>query len=299
MTSEALLFKLLFDADARRTFVENRAQFLEDEAIEASERPMWLAVDAQGLELDASMRAGYLMSALCRPYVVTAAALGSAPGGKEQLQSFLASRALLGDVSERTAAFGKHLATLLELNTLGLPPVSQRVLSAFLAWERALQTNAAAIRREAEAGRVPPPVTEPTKAQLKKGRVALPPFFVAAELPLPQGVVLTALDHVSVEDVWLRIRSSSMDFDRLVAATRGTAMPVTVIARGVVRGLSAETPGVAPLVDVSHLTAELPGRRRDFFQALRGEKSLADFPPADEKTVRALVERGLLVAEPA
>ena len=250
---------------------------------------LFLAVDAEGLRIDAEGRRRYLMSALCRPYPLSAAAVGAALGPRS-LSAFLASPAIFGPLGRRSAAFGDHLGRLIELS---LPGPAQGLLQATLALERGLVDNAAALRQAAEAA--PGPPQKPSSGQLKRGKIALPPYFMAVELPVPPELLRAALAGVGPEDAWARIEAG-LDFDRVVAVARGDAGPVTVLARGFVRGMSLERAGaggVSPLVDLSHLSATLAGRQAAAVQALVG-KRLGELPAARLRMARALVEAGVL-----
>lgn len=288
MSPQQLMERLLFDEELRERFFADRAAVIEEAGVPPA---LFLSVDAEGLRIDAEGRRRYLMSALCRPYPLSAAAIGAALG-PHPLSAFLASPALFGPLGQRSAAFGDHLARLLELSVRAPAPALE-LLRATLALERGLVDNAAALR--AAADQAPGAPARPSSGQLKRGRIVLPPYFLAVELPAPPEILRAALDGVGPEDCWSRVQSSP-DFDRVVAVARGDAGPVTVLARGIVRGMSLEragSGGVSPLVDLSHLSATLAGRQTGLVQSLLGHR-LGELPAARARVARALVEAGVL-----
>lgn len=296
---EAFLLRLAFEQELRERFLADREATLVDEGLSETSRALFAHVDAFGLVVDAELRRDYLMSALCRPYPLTATALGAAPGGPKALSAFLASPSLRGSLAARTAAFGNHLRRLLELSVLGLPREAAQLLLAFLDVERGRVDNAASLRQTVEErGLAAVPVPRPpTSSQRKKGRVTLPPWLLLAELPLPSGVLQSALDHVGPENAWELIRSGSLRFERVVTLARSLPMPVTVVSRGVVRGASVERAGaggVSPLVDVRHLTAEVAGTKATLLQELDGQRTLAQLPEELRLLAGPLVDGGLL-----
>lgn len=290
------LLRLLFDEDLRERFFEDRLEATLEEGLTEDERTMFDRIDRHGLELDAAMRRTYLMSALCRSYPLSAAALGSLPRGPESLSAFLASPKLLGETSVRTEAFGEHLTRLVEMNASGASPVLLSLVGALLSFERGVASEAARVRRAVEDGGEAPEVEKPTASSLRTRAVVLPPHLVVAELPVPLAVVRTALDHVGPEDAWHRIAAGRLSSARLMSAARADPMPITLLARAVVRGpvLGRGAGGVAPLVEVSFITAELAGRRAASLGAVDGTKKLDDFPAPDRSRVKHLLDAGLL-----
>ncbi|MCB9761137.1 MAG: hypothetical protein H6739_14955 [Alphaproteobacteria bacterium] len=295
MTPQRFLERLLFDQELRARFAADRGATLAAHGVEAP--GLFADLDLHGLELDAQVRRRYLMSALCRPFPLSAAALGAAPGGPARLSAFLASPHLFGPLGARTAAFGDHLARLLAL--ADLPPVTKGLLQANLGWERALVDNAAALREAAARGEAPGLPPKPAASALKKGRLTLPPYLLAAELPLPTGLLRAALDGVSAADAWARVEAGALDPGRVVTVSRADPVPVTMLARGYVAGMSqdrAGAGGVAPLVDVRHLTVELSGRQGALLAMLQERPRLRDLPAARARVLRRLAEAGVLDA---
>ncbi|MCB9741333.1 MAG: hypothetical protein H6740_01790 [Alphaproteobacteria bacterium] len=288
--------RLLFDPAERGRFLEDRGAALEASGLSHPEQAIFRDLDEQGLLVDAEIRRRYLMSALCRPFALTAAALGAAEGGAEALSAFLASPHLFDELGARSEAFGAHLQRLLDFNTLDLPEPLQALLGATLSLERGLVASAARLRAAAEAGEAPGAPARPTKGQLKRASLSLPPHFLAAELPVPTALIVGALDGVGPGDAWHRVESGRLDLQRLVSVSRADPAPVTVLCRGYVAGMSSERAGaggVAPLVDVRHLRVELGGRQARLIQGLVGQR-LSALPGARQELARRLAEAGVL-----
>lgn len=283
-TQHAFLVRLLFDEELREAFFDDPEATASREGLAPDDLDALKTIDRTGLELDAAMRRDYLMSALCRPYPLTAAALGSLPGGPRRLAAFLTSPRLLADPSTRSEAFGEHLSRLLSFGTL-MPPVWDGLIESVLAFERGLVREAAALRRSVEQGGAVPVVTR----QRGAGPVALPAFTFAVELPVPTALIRGALEQVGAESAWHHISAGRLSSQRLLTVARADPLPVTLLARATVVGTPAGS-----VVEVTHLTAELHGRRAAFFAALDGTRPLSDFPPAEQSALERLVEAGLL-----
>jgi hypothetical protein len=293
------LLRLLFDGAAREQLGSDPEGALLEAGLTGADADPFRGLDLAGLAIDAAGRRRYLMSALCRSYPLTAAALGAAAGGAERLAAFMASPALFGSVAERTRAFGDHLARLVDLDAHRGGPVND-LLRAFLALERGRVDNAAALRQAAEEGRAPARPQRWSSGKIKRGRPALPPYTFMVQLPCSPAVLEVALGRVGPEDAWLQIDAGRLSFDRVRTVARAEPSPVTVVARGVVRGFAttlAGAGGVAPVIDVSHLTVELAGLQAARLSRFDGATATTDLPPQDAALARKLIEAGVLTLE--
>lgn len=291
------LMALLFDETLRDRFAFDRAGVLAEAGLTGADAALFLQVDQRGLELDADSRRDYLMSALCRPYPIAASALGAMPGGARRLSGFLASPAVRGSLSERTRAFGDFLLETLQENPTEAPDEVLQLIHGFLELERARAGTAAALRQSVEEGREPPRAVSHSNNAIKRGKLVLPPFCLAAELPVPSSVMTTALHHASPENAWSLIASRVLSLERVVSVARADEIPVTVLARALSAGRGLERAGaggVSPIVEVTHRTVELSGRRGGLLAAFDGTRQLADLPPPLAALARNLLDAGLL-----
>ena len=294
------LLQLLFDQELRENFFSDRQSVINEYDLDDEDVALFADLDRFGLEVDARLRRDYVLSALCRPYPLTAAAVGCTRPGRAALCQFLASPKLRADLQTRTAAFGDHLQRLLEYQAIGLPPEVSRLLQPVLALERARVDNAAAMRNaiNTQGQKAVPPAPKPASAkEVRGGKMALPPYCLLAELQLPVAVLEAALDHVGPHNAWALIRSASLSLGRLTTLARALPMPVTVLSRGVARGLVSERAGaggVSPLIDVSHVVAEVSGRHAQALSTLDGRHRLAELPAALARLAQPLAEQGLL-----
>ncbi len=289
------LIRLLFDAEARARLDTHRLPLAEELGVPAE---LLAQVDAAGLELDASGRRQYLMSALCRAFPLTSAILGARPRGTEQLAAFLMSPALFGSLSGRTEAYGRHLQRLVELSPDTDLKVQQAV-EAILAYELALAANAAGVRKSVAAGHGVPPPKLPSRAERRRGVLSLPPHTILAELPHPIAALSAALDGLSAGDAWLRLARGAVEEPRIRAVLRSTPSPVTILARAHAAGHATErggAGGAAPLVDVAQRTVELRGRKGRWLQSVVGEKA-ASLPPSQRHLASQLLEAGVLTID--
>lgn len=291
------LMRLLFDEELREAFLEDRAAALGEAialgptqgGLAPSDLGIFRALDGDGLAIDAAARRRYLMSALCRAYPLSAAAIGAAPGGARRLSAFLTSIPTR-DPAARATGFGDHLARLVELNAAGLPAPAVVLLTALLALERAAVDNAAACRAAVAAGTPLPSPRPPGSAARKQRPIALPPFSAIALLPAPTAAIAGALDGVGPGDAWHRIEGGGLELDRLVTVARADPQPVTVLTRAV-------PAGGGELVEVRHLRAELRGRKDGWLMGLLGQARLHELPPAQQKLAEKLMEAGLLTVQ--
>jgi hypothetical protein len=291
------LLALLFDADLRERFIADRAGVLAEHGLAGAESQPFLGLDAHGLELDAAGRRTYLMSALCRGYPLTAGALGALPEGPRRLAAFLASERLWGDRGQRAVAFGQHLQRLLELDPWGLSPAMKGLLGSLLALEAGLADRAARLRAAVERGEAVEMPRAWSNNEIKRRKLALPPFLLAVELPVPTALVRTALDQLGPEDAWHKIESGRLQASRLLSVARADAMPVTVLSRAVLRAGGAALTGAgggASIIDVTHLTAELSGRKGALLALVDGSKLLSELPAEARPLLKQLLEAGLL-----
>lgn len=286
-----LALRLLFDPDLREKLASGD---LED--LPPAERDLLAGVDRVGLEIDAQARGRYLMSALCRSYPLTSAALGALRGAAP-LEAFLASPHLFAPLAARTRAFGEHLQRLVALGGLEAP--LRALLSSFLDLERGLVQSAAALRAAASRGEAPPP-PGPVRASLRKrGLLRLPPFSLVVQLPVSTGVLRAALEGAGPEDAWARVRAGSLQPGRLRTVARAEPNPVTFLGRAFLVGEGIERAGaggVAPLLEVRHRTLEVRGALARVIAGLEGQP-WRDLPAPGQRLADVLLEAGLLAAE--
>jgi hypothetical protein len=287
------LLRLLFDADLRDELFADRERVLAESGLGPADAALFRKIDREGLELDASLRRTYLMSALCRAYPLTAACLGAQPGGARALGAFLTSPALFEELGKRTEAFGEHLGRLLEFNVFGLPPALVGFVTSFLAFEFRLATVAAAARQAVGRGEKVTVPKKPERAKLHRRTAKLPPYFLATELPVPRGVLQGALDHVTAEDAWARIESGRLSAGRLLTVARADATPTTVVARTWASNTGSAS-DLSPLIDVGHVVAELPGRRSGLLRDVDGTTPLGQLREPLRGLATRLAEEGLL-----
>lgn len=293
-TQHAFLFRLLYDEPLRARFFADRAGVAEQEGLTPSEQAAFSTLDRTGLELDALMRRDVLMRTLCRPYPLTAAAMGSLPEGAQRLSTYLSSATAASDASARTHGFGEHLAQVLSAGTT-MPPEWDEFVRSLLGFEQGLVREAAALRRSVEQGHLPPAVVKGQSSHC----LARPEYFTAAELSVPTALVKGALSQVGPDDCWQQITSGSLSAQRLLSVARAEPMPVTLVARAIVSPRTPPAPGVGgtPLVVVVvHPTAELNGRYADALYRLDGKTPLSAFAQDEQSIFTRLAQAGILEA---
>lgn len=293
-SQHAFLLRLLFDEALRTRFFNDRAGVMREVGLGATDKAAFEALDRTGLELDARARRDVLMRALCRPYPLTAAALGSLPGGPERLAGFLSPPVAAADSSTRTRMFGMHLEQVLSDET-SMPVEWDELVRALLDFERGLAQAAAALRRSVEQGHAPPVVVKGQDGEC----LSRPPYFTATELPVPTAFIKGALNQLGPDDCWERIASRRVSAARLMSVARADPAPVTLVARAIVSPRNPPTPGVGgapPVVVVVHPTAELNGRHADALLQLDGGQRLSSLTAERQSMFAQLAKAGILEA---
>jgi uncharacterized protein (UPF0276 family) len=293
-TGHLALLRLLFEPELRERLAAHDPNLAGELGVDPA---VLSTVDPEGLTIDAEGRRQYLMSSLCRAFPLSSGCLGALLGA-DAVAAFLASPTLTGPTAARNAAFGAHLARLLEL---GLASSEDKrvvtALKAVLTMERALVQGARRLREAVEQGEAPPRLTAPGSKDRLKGTLELPPYAFVMELPVSPAVVSAALDGLSAADAWRRIDAGTVDADRLRAALRARPHPVTLLARSHAGATTLERGGgggAGPVVEVSHRTAELAGRQGKKIQALAGE-SVGALSRSGRRLAEQLWRAGLLV----
>lgn len=286
------LLRLLFDEELRQRFFNDQAGVASEEGLSLAELATFGTLDLTGLKLDAAARRDVLMRTLCRPYPLTAAALGSLPGGAKRLGAFLSASTVTSEASARTQAFGEHLGAILSAGTT-MPPAWDAFVGSLLEFEQGLVREAAKLRRSVEQGHPPPSVVKGRASEF----LARPEYLTAVELSVPTALVKAALHQVGPDDCWERITSHSLSAARLLAVARADPMPVTLVARAIISPRTPPTPGVGgapPVVVVVHPTAELSGRHAAALMSLDGARSLSSFANDEQSLFTQLAQAGIL-----
>jgi uncharacterized protein (UPF0276 family) len=298
------LLRLLLDPSARAAWTADPAAW---SAASPGAAPL-AAVHPAGLAHDAALRARYLMSALCRPFPLSAAA-AALRSGTDALRAFLADPAAVGEPGARTRAFALHLGRLLAAPAAH-PRADPRLdldqeavidlLDAVLALEASAVEGAAALRAAHQAGPPAPQPPPPTGPLPDAARPVLPEHLRACLLPQPPAVLRAALDGIDASDAWARIEAGTLKPGRLLAVARAAPSPVTVLLRTVAqRWLPAPDPALPPLIEVGHRSAELRGNQGRLLGELDGHVPLLELSPRQRGLVEALVRGGLLDLAPS
>ena len=292
------LLRLLLDPAAQEAWAADPERWSAHHGATALAR-----VHAPGLAHDAAMRSRYLLSAICRPFPLSAAA-AALRSGVDAVRSFLADPALLAEPSARSQAFGRHLGRLLAAPA-ACPHTDPRLsldqeavvdlMEAILALEAGAVEAAARLRAAGLAAPLAAPPPPPSLPVAEDARPRLPEHARAFLLPQPIGVVRAALDGVDAADAWARIEAGAMRAGRLVAVARAAPAVVTVLLRTVAtRWMPAPDPRLPPLIEVGHRSAELRGNQARLLLELDGAVPVAELSPRQRSLVDALVRGGLV-----
>ena len=201
---ERALFDLLFDHPLRERFRRSSSAALADYALSEEERADFSAIRADALELDAYMRADFLLSHLCRAYPLTFSLVSSLPGGLDLLRRLIDTRIMRTPPDERTPAFGARLREKLATSRFSSAE-EQAAVIAIAESELGMAMTASALRRTSTSGSAAP-VEHPALTGTWQDRPLQTGAYVsAAVIPLSYPQLKTALCPCAETDLWAHL----------------------------------------------------------------------------------------------
>ena len=227
------VLQLLFDRDVREQLLFDIGNCAIEQGISLS---LLTNIDHVGLSLDAQEREAYILSSLCRLYPISCALIGSHPKGKEAIAQFLSSPHIVGNLSHRAIAFGQHLERLLDF--LILPRTITPPVLAFVRMEQALQQVRVDLRQRMEEGTTQISIQK-YQEELPIGTMQFPPYTIVAGLPFSTSLLKHVLEIPRSDEMWRRIDSGSLSWERTNALLRAPEQPVTYLCRALPKGFSS------------------------------------------------------------
>lgn len=263
---EQALLDLLFDRERREAFRRDPVAALAPYDLDEAERRDFAVIRPDALDLDATIRAGLILSQYCRSYPLSFSLASSLPDGLERLRGLVDAALLRTSPAERVARFGVRLRDVLrEAPGLATPRERALLLSVVeaevgMAWTAA-QARAAALPGDAAPAAVP--------GDWLLRRVRLAPLTSAAVLPAPHARLKEQLCPCGGAELWRRLTREPLTAAQRNAALAGGELRLLVARAVVVRPSPCE-----PVIE--HVTVELTEGFARLLPHLDGRTAVAD-----------------------
>lgn len=264
---EQLLFDLLFDRDLRERFGKSPMAALAGYDLDESERQDFAVIRHDALELDASMRAGLVLSQFCRAFPLSFSIVSSLANGLELLRRLIDTQTMRTPPLERVTGFGIRLKEGLSGQDFGSSREKALAISVLEA-ELGMVWTGAALKADVMQGKpvsVSPVAIGPDWLMRPAG---LAPFVSAAIIPDAYQHLKTALcPHMGAE-LWRHLNRTP-----LTQAQRQQILqlsnPRILVARAEVCHVSRCEP------TVEHRTVELSEGFAPLLQHVNGVTSVS------------------------
>ncbi|HEX4938118.1 MAG TPA: hypothetical protein VFX11_05555 [Candidatus Kapabacteria bacterium] len=267
VAQEQVLFELLFDRTLRERFVQDGIAALSGRGLSDDERRDFAAVRPEALTLDATMRAGFILSQFCRSYPLSFSLVSSLPQGIELLRQLVDVETMRATPLQRLVTFGSRLKEQVQQQSFASAREQALVIS-ILDAEIGMAWTSAALKQEMLSGNpVPDEVDVP--ADWLRRSVTIAPFVSAAVIPSSHAGLKTALCAVTGASLWRQLSRQPLS-----AAERQHVLqkhdPRILVARAVV----AQPSRCEPVTE--HRTVELSEGFASLLGHVNGSVSIAD-----------------------
>lgn len=246
---EQVLFDLLFDRDLREHFVRESVAALAAYDLDENERRDFAVIRPDALALDASMRAGLILSQFCRTFPLSFSIVSSLSNGFDLLRQLIDTQTMRTPPLERTTTFGVRLKDILAGQDFGVDREKARVIS-ILEAELGMAWTSAALKREVLSGRPVPGHPAAIVPDWLQRPAKLAPFVSAAIIPRSYQQLKLALCPSMGAELWRHLNRSPLTVAQRRQVLNGHD-PRILVARAVASHASRCEP------TVEHCTVEL------------------------------------------
>ena len=265
---ERALFDLLFDHGLRDRFRKSSVAALHDYALDDDERADFSIIRADGLALDAWLRADFVLSHLCRTFPLAFSLTSSLPGGLDLLRQLIDTQTMRTPPAERTATFGARMRELLAANQFNSAR-EQAAVIAIAEVELGMAMTGGALRQTLATGESPPAPAPGLDAGWLDRPVQMAPYVSAAVIPRSYPQLKSALCSCADTELWAHLSGTPLPASlRSEALTRDE--PRLLLAQARVTHLSACD------VSIEHTTMELSDGFAPLFAHVDGKTSVAE-----------------------
>ena len=265
LEQERALLDLLFDANLRARFVQQRERALVAYDLSESERADFANVRVDALDLDAQMRVDLILQRMCRALPVSISISSSLPGGLAHLRSLVDANYIRTSSEDRATYLGQRLRSWLSAAEFA-SSLEHAASVAVCDAELSMTTTAAALRRAVLSETDLPELASLTARphHWHDKAIKLAPYVSVAMLPQGYSALKRALCPVSD-----RLSSTPLPVSRR-SQTLAQESPRLVVMRAYVKKQSRCE------LTVDHRTLELSGGFAPLFAHVNGKASLDD-----------------------
>lgn len=265
---ERALFDLLFDASLRARFSTGSVAALSDYDLTDAERADFAGVRASALQVDARLRADFVLAHLCRVFPLSCSLATSLPAGTALLRNLVDTTLMRTAPVRRPVTFGTSLRARLAAEAFP-SPAEQAAVIAVVEAELGMAITAADLRASVLAG-APVPVAPGLPGPGWQARpLAFAAHVSAATLPRSWPVLRQALCPCADTELWSHLSASPMTAAVRTRALAGDDARVLLARARVSRPSRCD-------VDVDHATLELSGGFAPLLQHVDGRTTTAD-----------------------
>lgn len=267
---ERALFDLLFDQPLRQRFTSESSAALTCYQLTPDELADFNSIRADGLALDATLRAEQILLHFCRQLPVSFSLVSAINGGPSLLQQLINPKIMRSHPDQRVSQFGAELHTELaksefspELRSAPLLELATTVIDVELAM---VWTSATLKQQLLNSDRATAAKDDSATISLNSP-VKLTSYVTAALLPLPYSVLKPALCPVDDSRLWQRLLQHPTAIETVTGLLEKTS-PTLFLSR-------AEPARVSRCeARVNHRTVELNDGFAALLQQLDGSNSV-------------------------
>ena len=263
---ERALFDLLFDSTVRERFCNESIAALKQYELSDEELNDFSVIRAEGLQLDAKIRADLLLSHFCRAFPVSFSIISSLDGGLDFLKSLIDVETMRTEIQERTTSLGRRIGQ--GLNAFSFHSEHEQAkVSSILEAELGMAWTTASLKKEVlENGQLHLDTMNIDESWSSKN-IKLAPYVCAAMIPDSYEELKSELVSETECDLWRNLNKKP-----LAAARRRKLLekddPRLFIARAHISHMSQCDP------TVEQKTAELSEGFAPLFQHVNGTVSV-------------------------
>lgn len=267
VVQEQVLFELLFDRALRERFVKEGVAALSGRELDDDDRLDFSAIRPEALTLDATMRAGFILSQFCRSYPLSFSLVSSLPQGLELLRQLIDVQTMRAAPLQRLVTFGTRLKEQVQQQPFASARERALVISVLDA-EIGMAWTSAALKAELVNGKSVPDEVDVPEDWLQRP-AAIAPFVSAAVIPSSHAALKGELCVATGASLWRQLSRQPLSATERQRVLQKND-PRILVARAVV----AEPSRCEPVTE--HRTVELSEGFASLLGHVNGSVSIAD-----------------------
>ncbi len=262
---ERALFDLLFDRTLRKRFCEVSIAALGEYELSQAERDDLAVIGAEAIELDATMRAHFILSQICRSFPLTFSIVSSLADGLETLKGLIDTQTMRTPPVERALRFGTRLSACLTERAFASAKEKHAVM-ALAELELSMAWTGAALKTAVLTTGVDESHHPPRTNGSFDGRIKLADYVCLGLVPQPYAQLKRSLCPCVDTELWKHLSRHPLTAHHRHDILQREA-PRLMLARAYVGRMSRCEPVV------EYRTAELAAGFAHLFEHLNGATS--------------------------